>query len=63
MENLGYLVAAYAIIFAAIFLYIVFLWRRQVRLNDEVRAIEARLEELQAELARSEATPGRSSRL
>ena len=63
MENLGYLVAAYTIIFAAIFLYIVFLWRRQVRLNDEVRAIEARLEELQAELARSEASPERSSKV
>jgi CcmD family protein len=63
MENLGYLVAAYTIIFAAIFLYIVFLWRRQARLNDEVRAIEAKLEELQAELARSEAAPGRSSSL
>jgi CcmD family protein len=63
MENLGYLVVAYTIIFAAIFLYIVFLWRRQARLNDEVRAIEAKLEELQAELTRSEATPGRSSGL
>jgi CcmD family protein len=63
MENLGYLVAAYTIIFAAIFLYIVFLWRRQARLNDEVRAIEAKLGELQAELARSEAAPERSSSL
>ena len=63
MENLGYLVVAYAIIFAAIFLYVVFLWRRQARLNDEVRAIEAKLEELQAELARSTTTPGRSSSL
>ena len=57
MENLGYLVVAYTIIFTAIFLYIVFLWRRQARLNYEVRAIEAKLEELQAELVRSEAVP------
>ena len=35
MDNLGYLVAAYTIIFAAIFLYVVFLWRRQARLNGE----------------------------
>jgi CcmD family protein len=63
MENLGYLVVAYTIIFTAIFLYIVFLWRRQARLNDEVRAIEAKLEELQAELVRSEAVPGRSSKV
>ncbi len=33
MEHLGYLFAAYAIIFAAIFLYVVFLWRRQAALD------------------------------
>ncbi|HTT74448.1 MAG TPA: CcmD family protein [Candidatus Binataceae bacterium] len=61
MENLGYLAVAYAIIFAVIFLYVMFLWRRQRRLDNEMRAIEAKLEELQAELARTETVPNRSS--
>jgi CcmD family protein len=61
MENLSYLVVAYSIIFIVIFLYVVFLWRRQARLNDEMRAIEAKLEQLRAELDRSESTPNRSS--
>lgn len=61
MDNLSYLVVAYSIIFAVIFLYVVFLWRRQARLNDEMRAIEAKLKELQTELVRSETTPNRSS--
>ncbi len=47
MENFGYLFAAYTIIFAVIFLYVMFIWRRQVRLESEVRAIEQRLKELQ----------------
>ena len=33
MENFGYLFAAYTIIFAVIFLYVVFIWRRQSRLE------------------------------
>lgn len=37
MDNLSYLVVAYSIIFIAIFLYVVFLWRRQVRLNAFLR--------------------------
>ncbi|HUN59936.1 MAG TPA: CcmD family protein [Candidatus Binataceae bacterium] len=61
MENLGYLVIAYSIIFAAIFLYVAFLWRRQARLNDEVRAIELKLNELRAELSRIETTPNSSA--
>jgi CcmD family protein len=43
MENLGYLFAAYSIIFAAIFLYVVFIWRRQAALDAELRALEARM--------------------
>ena len=43
MENLGYLFAAYSIIFAVIFLYVVFIWRRQAALDAELRALEARL--------------------
>lgn len=46
MENLGYLAAAYAIIFAAIFLYVIFIWRRQAALETELRAMEARLRAL-----------------
>jgi CcmD family protein len=61
MDNLSYLVVAYSVIFAVIFLYVVFLWRRQARLNDEVRAIEVKLNELQAELARNETSSKRST--
>jgi CcmD family protein len=62
MENLGYLAAAYAIIFAAIFLYVVFLWRRQARLNTEMHALEAKLDELRSELARESPAGTRSAR-
>jgi CcmD family protein len=43
MENLGYLFAAYSIIFAVIFFYVVFIWRRQAALDAELRALEARM--------------------
>ena len=46
MENLGYLAAAYTIIFVVIFLYVLFIWRRQAALEAEVRAMQARLREL-----------------
>jgi CcmD family protein len=46
MENFGYLFAAYTIIFAVIFLYVMFIWRRQRRLEREVAALERRLEAL-----------------
>ena len=46
MENFGYLFAAYTIIFAVIFLYVMFIWRRQRRLEREVAALEHRLEAL-----------------
>ncbi len=45
-EHLGYLFAAYGIIFVAIFLYVVFIWRRQVALESELKAIEARVQSL-----------------
>jgi CcmD family protein len=50
MENFGYLFAAYTIIFAVIFLYVVFIWRRQSRLEVELHALEARLKDLREEL-------------
>ena len=43
MEHLGYLFAAYTIVFAVIFLYVLFIWRRQVALEAELRTLEARL--------------------
>jgi CcmD family protein len=51
MEHFGYLFAAYSIIFAAIFLYVVFIWRRQARLEAEVRAMEERLKALKSAAA------------
>ena len=53
MEHFGYLFAAYSIIFAAIFLYVIFIWRRQAALEVELHALEARL----AALHESRATP------
>lgn len=49
MQNFGYLFAAYSIIFAALFLYVVFIWHRQARLEAEIRAIERRLKHLEPE--------------
>ena len=46
MQNLGYLAAAYTVIFVVIFLYVLFIWRRQAALEAEVRAMQARMREL-----------------
>ncbi len=46
MEHFGYLFAAYSIIFAVIFIYVVFIWRRQIALDAELARIEACLEAL-----------------
>ena len=43
MENLSYLFVAYTIIFAVIFGYVLFIWRRQLALEAELRALEARM--------------------
>jgi len=43
MEHFGYLFAAYSIIFVVIFLYVMFIWRRQVALDAELRTLEARI--------------------
>ena len=51
MDNLGYLFAAYSIIFAVIFLYVAFLWRRQARLDAQLRALENRLKDVRDELS------------
>jgi len=47
MENLSYLFAAYSLIFAAIFLYVMFLWQRQARLDHELRRLEAQLRKVE----------------
>jgi CcmD family protein len=46
MDHFNYLLAAYSIIFVAIFLYVIFLRSRQRRLESELRTLEARLKEL-----------------
>jgi CcmD family protein len=51
MENLSYLFAAYSIIFTAIVLYVMFLWRRQARLDSRLRGLEIQLHEVRDELA------------
>jgi CcmD family protein len=56
MEHLGYLFAAYSIIFAVIFLYVVFIWRRQAALDVELRTLEARMAAL-AERSAESASP------
>ena len=42
MDHLGYLFAAYSAIFIVIFLYVVFLWRRQAHLEAELKALEGK---------------------
>ncbi len=56
MDNLGYLGAAYAIIFAVIFLYVIFVQRRQARLEERMRTLEARLADLRDNLKRRSAS-------
>jgi CcmD family protein len=57
MENFGYLFAAYSIIFAVIFLYVVFIWRRQAALDAELRTLEARMAALTEESTTASASP------
>jgi CcmD family protein len=57
MENLSYLFAAYSIIFAAIVLYVMFLWRRQVQLDRRLRGLEIQLNGIRDELAQEHSNP------
>jgi CcmD family protein len=57
MENLSYLFVAYSIIFAAIVLYVMFLWRRQARLDSRLRGLEIQLNEIRDELAADQPKP------
>jgi CcmD family protein len=43
MEHFPYLLAAYSVIFGVLALYLIFLGRRQAKLQEGVRAMEARL--------------------
>ncbi len=60
MEHLGYLFAAYSIIFAVIFLYVLFIWRRQAALDAELRSLEARMESLNQASIPTDSTEPRS---
>lgn len=60
MENLSYLFVAYAIIFAVIFGYVLFVWRRQVALEAELRAMEARMRALDEAAAGAAAMAART---
>jgi CcmD family protein len=57
MDHFGYLFAAYSIIFAAIFLYVLFIWRRQSALDLELKALEARLDGLHRPQSAPEPSP------
>ena len=48
MEHFDYLFAAYSIIFVVIFAYVMFIWRRQTRLETEIAAMQQRLKNLKA---------------
>jgi CcmD family protein len=60
MEHLGYLFAAYSIIFVGIFLYVVFIWRRQSALDAELRALESRMAALNSKSSDSTTTETRT---
>ncbi len=49
MDHFKFLAAAYSIIFGVIFLYVLYVWRRQSALEAELRQMEARLKSLMAE--------------
>ncbi|GEM_PF-1991074 len=51
MDHLGYLFAAYSIIFLLIGLYVIFIGTRQARLEREVRRLESELRKNEPPLA------------
>lgn len=50
MDHFAYLLAAYSVIFALIFLYVTFIRSRQSRLESAIRSMETKLNALEAEL-------------
>jgi CcmD family protein len=57
MTNLGYLFAAYSLIFAGISLYVLFIARRQARLELECEEMEAAFQRLRELPRTAEAEP------
>ncbi len=49
MENAGYLFAAFAIVWAAVFGYVLLLFNRQRRLRREINSLKEALKESQVE--------------
>lgn len=58
MTNLGYLFAAYSLIFLGILLYVLFIGRRQARLEIDCQEMEAAVQQLR-ESSRSTAAQSR----
>ena len=50
MEHFGFLCTAYSLIFAVIFLYVVFIGRRQRRIEAQIDAAEAQLKAVREKL-------------
>jgi CcmD family protein len=59
MDHFTFLVVAYSAIFIVIFLYVLFVWRRQTALEGELREMEARLKELTEAPRNDEDLPSR----
>lgn len=49
MENLGYLVAAYTVIWAVVFGYILYLQRKQRKLQRQLKLLEKSLADLKSD--------------
>ena len=62
MEHFGYLFAAYSIIFGVIFLYVMFIWRRQTALDAELRALEAQMASLKGAHAQNDTRSAQSDK-
>ncbi len=63
MDHLAYLFAAYSIIFVLIALYVVFIGRRQARIEREIRRLESALRKPQAPPVQEQDDEGIPSRL
>jgi len=59
MEHFTFLVAAYSAIFVVIFLYVLFVWRRQAALEAQLREMEERMKELNEGSRGDESLPSR----
>jgi CcmD family protein len=62
MEHFGYLLAAYSIIFVAIFGYVWFIRARQKRVEDALRELTARINEIGSYASGERGGAARSSR-